>query len=159
MKNLLRLLEDDCSLNTEQLAALAGMTEEETKAALEDYKKQGILLGYEPIINWDLYDEEYITALIEVTVIPQRGDGYDRIAQRIYQYEEVESLYLMSGSFDLCVIISGHSLKQVALFVSQKLSTIEGVSGTATHFILKKYKEKRMIFKPQEDYKERFVLD
>src|SRR5699024_9162000 len=102
---------------------------------------------------------ESVTALIEVKVTPQRGDGFDRIAQRIYQYDEVESLFLMSGSFDFTVIISGRTLQEVARFVGEKLAPMEGVTGTATHFILKKYKEKHLIFPVQEEQEERFVLE
>ncbi|MCQ2554019.1 MAG: Lrp/AsnC family transcriptional regulator, partial [Clostridia bacterium] len=111
------------------------------------------------IIDWDKTENENVTALIEVKVTPQRGDGFDRIAERIYQYDEVESVYLMSGAFDITVIISGRSLKEVALFVSEKLSVIDGVTGTATHFILKKYKEKHLIFANKPVQEERFVFE
>ncbi len=100
-----------------------------------------------------------MTALIEVMVTPQRGEGFDSIAQRIYQYDEVESVYLMSGAFDLTVIISGRTLREVAQFVGEKLAPIEDVTGTATHFILRKYKEKHLIFPVQEVQEERFVLE
>ncbi len=159
MKHLLELLENDATLTTPQLAALAGMTEEETKAAIAQYEKDRIILGYKAIIDWDRTQREAVTALIEVKVTPQRGNGFDRVAQRIYQYDEVESVYLMSGAFDLTVIISGRTLKEVATFVSQKLSTLEDVTATATHFILKKYKEKHLIFPIQDAQEERFVLE
>ena len=159
MKKLLQLLEEDCTMSTAQLAALADMTEEETAAAIKKYKENGILLGNKAIINWDNSEFEYVTALIEVSVSPQKSDGFDRIAERIYQYDEVESVYLMSGGFDFTVIISGRSLKEVALFVARKLSTIEGVNGTATHFILKKYKEKHLVFEKQDQQQERFAFD
>ena len=110
-------------------------------------------------MDWDRTHRESVTALIEVKVTPQRGDGFDRIAQRIYQYDEVESLFLMSGSFDFTVIISGRTLQEVARFVGEKLAPMEGVTGTATHFILKKYKEKHLIFPVQEEQEERFVLE
>ena len=110
-------------------------------------------------MDWDRTDRETVTALIEVSVTPQRGEGFDRVAERIYQYDEVESVYLMSGSFDLTVIISGRTLKEVALFVGEKLAPLEDVTGTATHFILKKYKEKHLIFEKQEVQEERFVFD
>ena len=101
---------------------------------------------------------ETVEALIEVQITPQRDKGFDRIAERIYQYEEVESCYLMSGGYDLTVIITGRTLREVALFVSQKLSTIEGVRSTATHFILKKYKQQNVIFAPKEEQKERLIF-
>lgn len=159
MKKLLQLLEENCAYTTEQLADLANMKEEDVKAALADFKKQGVLLGNQAVINWDRTDFDCITALIEVSITPQMNDGYDRIAKRIYQYDEVESIYLMSGAYDFCVIITGRSLKEVALFVSRKLSTIEGVTKTATHFILKKYKEKHVVFEKDGNQEERFVLD
>ena len=159
MKKLLQLLEDDCTLTHAQLASMTGMTEAEVTAAVKEYEKNNVILGYQALVDWDRTDRESVTALIEVSVTPQRGEGFDRVAERIYQYDEVESVYLMSGSFDLTVIISGRSLKEVALFVGQKLAPLEDVTGTATHFILKKYKEKHLIFKKPEVQEERFVLD
>lgn len=159
MKKLLQLLEDDCTMSHAQLAALTGMTEAEVSAAVAEYEKNRLILGYKAIVDWDRTDRETVTALIEVSVTPQRGEGFDRVAERIYQYDEVESVYLMSGSFDLTVIISGRTLKEVALFVGEKLAPLEDVTGTATHFILKKYKEKHLIFEKQELQEERFVFD
>ncbi len=159
MKKLLQLLEDDCTLSHGQLASMTGMTEAEVAAAIAEYEKNRLILGYKAIVDWDRTDRETVTALIEVSVTPQRGEGFDRVAERIYQYDEVESVYLMSGSFDLTVIISGRTLKEVALFVGEKLAPLEDVTGTATHFILKKYKEKHLVFEKQEVQEERFVLD
>ena len=159
MKKLLQLLEDDCTLTRAQLASMTGMTEAEVAAAIAEYEKDHVILGYKAIVDWDRTERESVTALIEVNVTPQRGEGFDRIAERIYQYDEVESVYLMSGSFDLTVIISGRTLKEVAHFVGEKLAPLEDVTGTATHFILKKYKEKHLIFEKQEVQEERFVFD
>ena len=160
MKDLLQLLEDDCTLTHAQLAAMTGMTEDEVAGAVAQYEKDRVILGYKTIIDWDRTHREAVTALIEVSVTPQRGEGFDRIAQRIYQYDEVESVYLMSGgSHDLTVIISGRTLKEIAHFVGEKLAPIEGVTGTATHLILKKYKEKHLIFPVQEVQEERFVFE
>lgn len=159
MKKLLQLLENDCTLTHAQLASMSGLTEAEVAAAIRKYEEDRIILGYKAIVDWDRTDRESVTALIEVNVTPQRGEGFDRVAQRIYQYDEVESVYLMSGSFDLTVIISGRSLKEVALFVGEKLAPLEDVTGTATHFILKKYKEKHLIFQKQEVQEERFVFE
>ena len=150
MAKLLQLLEQDCTLTPEQLASMTDMTVEEVKAAIKRYEEDKVILGYQAIVDWDRTQREAVTALIEVKVTPQRGDGFDRVAERIYQYDEVESVYLMSGSFDLTVIISGRTLREVAEFVGQRLATIEDVTGTATHFILKKYKEKHLIFQKQE---------
>ena len=159
MKKLLQLLEDDCTLSHAQLASMTGMSEAEVSHAIAEYEKNKLILGYKAIVDWDRTDRESVTALIEVSVTPQRGEGFDRVAERIYQYDEVESVYLMSGSFDLTVIISGRTLKEVALFVGEKLAPLEDVTGTATHFILKKYKEKHLIFEKQETQEERFVFD
>ena len=151
MKKLLQLLEDDCTLNHAQLASMTGMTEAEVAAAIAKYEADHVILGYKAIVDWDRTERESVTALIEVNVTPQRGEGFDRVAERIYQYDEVESVYLMSGSFDLTVIISGRTLREVAEFVGQRLATLEDVTGTATHFILKKYKEKHLIFETREE--------
>lgn len=159
MKTLLQLLEDDCTLTHAQLASMADMPEAEVAAAIAKYEESKIILGYKAIVDWDRTDRESVTALIEVKVTPQRGEGFDRVAKRIYQYDEVESVYLMSGAFDLTVIISGRSLKEVAHFVGEKLAPLEDVTGTATHFILKKYKEKHLIFSEQEVQAERFVFE
>ena len=146
MTKLLQLLEGDCTLTQEQLASMADLSTEEVAAAVRAYEAEKVILGYKAIVDWDRTQREAVTALIEVKVTPQRGEGFDRVAERIYQYDEVESVYLMSGSFDLTVIISGRTLKEVAQFVSGRLATLEDVTGTATHFILKKYKEKHLVF-------------
>ncbi len=155
---LLRLLEDDSTLTHAQLAAMTGSTEAEVAAAIAQYEKDRIILGYKTIVDWDRTHREAVTALIEVKVTPQRGDGFDRIAKRIYQYDEVEAVYLMSGSFDLTVIISGRTLKEVALFVGEKLAPLDDVTGTATHFILKKYKEKHLVFRPQDPEEREYIF-
>ena len=158
MENLLRLLEGDCTLSKKQLAAMVGTSTERVEEIIRDYEKNNVILGYKAVIDWDATDRQDVTALIEVKVEPQRDDGFDRVAERIYQYEEVESCYLMSGDFDMTVIISGRSLQEVARFVSQKLSTIDEVKSTATHFILNKYKESHLIFTKQEKQEEGFVF-
>ena len=158
MDKLLELLEQDCSMTTEQLATIAGMSEADVKAAIHKYEEERVILGYKAMINWEKTSVEAVEALIEVKITPQRDKGFDRIAQRIYQYEEVESCYLMSGGYDLTVILTGRTLREVALFVSQKLSTIEGVTSTATHFILKKYKQSNVVFIPKEEQKERLIF-
>ncbi len=157
-KKLLQLLENDCTLTHAQLASLAGITEEEAAAEIKRAEEDKVILGYKGIVDWDRTDRESVTALIEVKVTPQRGEGFDRVAERIYQYDEVESVYLMSGAFDLCVIISGRSLKEVAQFVGERLSPLEDVTGTATHFILKKYKEKHLIFEKREEQEKEFIF-
>lgn len=155
---LLQLLEQDCTLTPEQLASMADMSVEDVKAEIKRYEDEKIILGYKAIVDWDRTDRESVTALIEVKVTPQRGEGFDRVAERIYQYDEVESVYLMSGAFDLTVIISGRTLKEVAQFVGERLSTLEDVTGTATHFILHKYKEKHLIFEKQEKQEREWIF-
>ena len=155
---LLQLLENDCTLTPEQLASMTGMTVEEVKSAIKKYEEDKVILGYQAIVDWDRTQREAVTALIEVKVTPQRGEGFDRVAERIYQYDEVESVYLMSGAFDLTVIISGRSLKEVAQFVGNRLSTLENVTGTATHFILHKYKEKHLVFEKQEQQEREWIF-
>ena len=157
---LLQLLEKDCTLNREQLAAMTGLTVAQVEEQIREFEQARVVLGYRAVVDWDRTEREAVTALIEVSVTPQRGEGFDRVAQRIYQYDEVESLYLMSGgAYDMIVTISGRTLKEVARFVGEKLAPIEGVTGTATHFILKKYKEKHLIFPVQEVQEERFVFE
>ena len=158
MEKLLELLEQDCTMSVEQMASAAGISAAEAKAAIEKYEDERTILGYQAIIDWDRIRKGNVTALIEVKVTPQSISGFDRIAERIYQYDEVESMYLMSGAYDLTVIISGRTLQEVARFVSERLSTIEGVTGTATHFILKKYKEKHLVFRPQEPEEREFIF-
>lgn len=158
MEKLLELLEQDCSMSLEQLAAAAGISQEETAQTIKNYERERIVLGYKAIIDWDRVRKETVTALIEVNVTPQSEDGFDRVAERIYQYDEVESMYLMSGSFDLTVIISGRTLREVAQFVSERLAPIPGVTGTATHFILKKYKEKHLVFRPQDPEEREYIF-
>ena len=158
MEKLLELLEQDCTMPVAALAAAAGVPEAEAKAAIQTYEEDRTILGYQAIIDWDRVRKETVTALIEVNVTPQSIDGFDRIAERIYQYDEVESVYLMSGAFDLTVIISGRTLKEVAQFVGERLSTLEDVTGTATHFILHKYKEKHLIFEKQEQQEKEWIF-
>lgn len=155
---ILKLLENDCRNTPAQIAAMLGASEAAVAAAIAELEADKTILGYKAMVDWDKTGEEIVTALIEVKVTPQRGDGFDRIAERIYQFEEVESMYLMSGAYDFTVIISGRTLKEVANFVSARLSTIDGVIGTATHFILRKYKEKHTIFENIPVQEERMIF-
>ena len=158
MDELLTLLEKDCRQTPQQLATMLGRTEQEITDEIARFEKEHIILGYPALVDWTKTDDEMVTALIEVRIAPQRGDGFDRIAERIYQYEEVESLYLMSGAYDLAVTITGKSLREVAEFVHARLAIIEGVTGTATHFILKKYKEKNHVFEKLPEQEERMLF-
>lgn len=158
MEQLLRLIEADCTLTHKQLAAMTGTSEEKVDEEVKRLEADGTIVGYKAVVDWDKTDREAVTALIEVKVEPQLGDGFDRVAERIYQYEEVESCFLMSGDFDMTVIISGRTLREVANFVTQKLSTIDAVQSTATHFILKKYKENHLIFNKEKEKEEGFCF-
>ncbi len=158
MEKLLELLERDCTQTPEQLSAQSGLALEEVRREQKRLEDEGVILGYKAIVDWDRASREAVTALIEVKVTPQSIDGFDRIAERIYQYDEVESMYLMSGSFDLTVIISGRTLREVAQFVGERLAPLEGVTGTATHFILKKYKEKHLVFRPEKPQEREFIF-
>lgn len=138
---ILRLLQNNSKMSTKDIAVLLGMDESVVIHTIADMEQEQIICGYNTVINWDKTDDERVTALIEVKVAPQRGEGFDRVAERIYNYEEVTSLYLMSGGFDMTVFIEGKTMKEVAQFVARKLAPMEGVLSTSTHFVLKKYKE------------------
>ena len=141
-KDILKLIDKNSKMSVHDIAAMLNATEDEIQAEICAMEADQVICGYTTLINWDkVNDEEAVTALIEVKVTPQRGDGFDRIAERIYKFEEVEAVYLMSGAYDLTVIIHGRSMREVATFVSGRLATMESVMSTATHFILKKYKE------------------
>lgn len=141
MKHFLKLLEKDAHLTPAELALMCEKEEGDIKALIDEYEKRGVILGYTTIIDWDKTDSEYVNALIELKVTPRVGSGYDEIAERIYSYPEVESVYLMSGGYDLTVMLRGKTMREVAIFVASKLATIEAVTSTATHFVLRRYKE------------------
>ena len=150
MDNFLKTIEDNANLTQKELAVMFNKDEGDIKKMIEAYEKDGIILGYKTIIDWDKTDREYVTAMIEVKITPQRDRGFDRIAEKIYNYPEVQSLYLMSGGYDLCVIIEGKTMKEVAFFVAQKLAPIEAVISTASQFDLRKYKDKGVIYGAEE---------
>ena len=146
MDKLLKILEDNANLTPEQLAVMCDKEVGDIKKFIEQNEKDGVILGYKTMIDWDKTDREYVTALIEVKITPQRDRGFDRVAEMIYNYPEVQSLYLMSGAYDLCVLIEGKTMREVAYFVAQKLATIDDVISTATHFVLRKYKDKGVTY-------------
>lgn len=146
MEEILEILEKNSRYTAEQIAVMTGKSLAEVEAAIAAYEKENVIVGYTALVNWEKTDKENVTALIEVRVTPQRGEGFDKVAERIYNYREVKACYLMSGSFDLCVVIEGKTMKEVALFVAEKLAPLESVLSTATHFVLKKYKDKGTIF-------------
>ena len=140
-ENILAIIEKNSRIDLKDLAALLGESEAAVANEIADMEKENIICGYHTMINWDNTGNEKVIALIEVKVTPQRGMGFDKIAERIYQYSEVNSVYLMSGAFDFTVIIEGKTMREVAQFVSEKLSPMDSVLSTATHFVLKKYKD------------------
>ena len=144
-EQILTFLERNSRIDLKELAILLGSDETVIANEIQKMEKEGIICGYHTLIDWDKTSSEKVTALIEVRVTPQRGQGFDSIAERIYNYPEVQSVYLISGGYDLLVILEGKTLKEVSGFVSDKLSTLESVLNTATHFILKKYKDDGII--------------
>jgi len=151
MEDILRILEKETNkVSRARMALMLGMSEEEINAQIEKLEKENVIVGYKTLINWDKTDREVVTALIELKVTPQRGEGFDKIADRILKYPQVKSLYLMSGTYDLAVTIEGKSMRDVALFVAQKLAPMEEILSTATHFVLKKYKEEGIVFVEDE---------
>ena len=140
-EKILAIIEKNSRIDLKDLAALLGESEAAVANEIADMEKENIICGYHTMINWDNTGNEKVIALIEVKVTPQRGMGFDKIAERINQYSEVNSVYLMSGAFDFTVIIEGKTMREVAQFVSEKLSPMDSVLSTATHFVLKKYKD------------------
>ena len=150
MKELLELLEKNSKTTTAELAAILGQSEYQVEQDIKRLEKDKIILSYPTIINWEKFGSEVVTAIITINLTPQREVGFDAIAERIYRYDEVKTVYLMSGSFDLLVIIEGKSLKEVANFVATRLSTIEGVTQTRSHFMLKSYKKDGVVLDDEE---------
>lgn len=151
MKEILELLENDSRLSPRQIAAMLDMEEGEVARIIKEMEDKKIILGYFTLINWDKVGEEKVSAIIEVKITPQREVGFDAVAERIYRFPEVRSVRLMSGAYDLVVMIEGHTLKDVAHFVSHKLASIEHVLSTATHFVLKTYKHHGTIVEDGEE--------
>jgi len=158
-EELLAVIEKNSRIDLKELAVILGVEEIDVVNELAALESEGIICGYHTMINWEKTSIEKVTALIEVRVTPQRGQGFDSMAERIYKYPEVEAVYLLSGGYDLLIIMEGKTIKDIASFVSDKLSTLDNVLSTATHFILKKYKEHGTIFKKEKgDERERITL-
>lgn len=157
--NILAVLEDNHRVSAESIAMQLNMTEEEVNKKIKKLEKEKIIISYPTLIDWNkISGKETVTAMIDVKVTPQRGVGFDEIAERIYRYPEVDSLYLMSGTYDLSVTIEGKTLQEIATFVSNKLATIEGVISTTTHFMLKRYKHDGVIIEGNDDEDRRMVV-
>lgn len=152
-EKILAIIEKNSRIDLADLAALLGESEAAVANEIADMEKENIICGYHTMINWDKTSDEKVTALIEVKVTPQRGMGFEKLAERIYQYSEVNSMYLMSGAYDFTVILEGKTMREVARFVSEKLATMNYVLSTATHFILKKYKDHGTVMceKPEDE--------
>ena len=158
MDTILKLLETNSKLSPEQLAVMCDMTLEDVTAKIKEYEDKGVILGYKTLVDWDKTDREYVSAMIELKVAPQKDLGFDRIADRICMHTEVQSVHLMSGGYDLLVVIEGKTMREVSNFVFNRLATMDGVVSTATHFILRKYKDKGVVYKSDEEDKRGNIL-
>lgn len=152
MEQVLELLQENAKLSSAQLAAMLGEKEEDVARAVAAYEKDGAIKGYQALVNWERTDIHRATALIELRVSPQKDTGFDEIAGRVMNFPEVESVYLMSGGYDLAVTVTGKTMSDIAMFVAKRLAPIEGVLSTATHFVLTKYKDGGVVF--NSDYEE-----
>ncbi|MFO7153811.1 MAG: Lrp/AsnC family transcriptional regulator [Caldicoprobacter oshimai] len=158
VNEILEILNEDSRRTPEEIAVMLGTDVETVKQKIAELEKNKVIVKYNTIVNWDKTDREYVTALIEVKVTPQRDQGFDAIVERIYKFPEVKSVYLMSGDYDLAVMIEGRTMKEVAFFVAEKLSVLDSVLSTATHFVLKKYKVDGVILEDEEkDYRQVIV--
>lgn len=155
MYRLLKLLSENDRLTTDELAAMLAVSPEEVAWEIAEYEKAGVIKGYNALINWEKADCNRATALIELKVSPKKETGFDEIAHRIMEFEEVESVYLMSGGYDLAVTVNAKSMQDIAMFVVRRLSPLDGVLSTATHFVLTRYKDGGVIFDDGEKNDER----
>ena len=151
MDPLLKLLHENAALKPAQLSKMLNLTEADVAAKIKAYEDDKVILGYRAVLNEEKTGDEIVRAVIEVKITPERGGGFDRLAERIAKYSEVHSCYLMSGGYDLLVIIEGRNLREVATFVSEKLATVQGVISTATHFMLKTYKEQGVLMSGEQN--------
>ena len=154
-KEILKVLEQDARIDLKDLAIMVNLPVEQVKKEIEQMEKDNIICGYHALVNYDNTDDEIVSALIEVKVTPQRGLGFDKIAERIYNFPEVSAVYLMSGAFDFTVILEAKTMKEISKFVFEKLATLDYVQSTATHFILRKYKDyKTVLVEEKKDLRE-----
>jgi DNA-binding Lrp family transcriptional regulator len=158
LKEILKILESDGRTTTKQVAAMTGMSSAGVARLIKQAQENRVILKYKAVVNWDKVEDEQVWALIDVKVTPQKDVGFDSIAERIYRFPQARSVYLASGEYDLAVLVVGKSEHEIADFVSQKLATIEGVQGTATHFILKRYKEDGEILAEVEEVKRQQMM-
>ena len=142
MELLLKLLEENARLSLEQLATMLNISEQEVAEKMDSLAKKGVILGYQAVIDWEKTSKDYVTSIIELTVSPQKGHGFDDVAQTVAEFPEVDSVYLMSGGYDLAIIMHGRTFKDIAMFVAKRLAPLESVLSTGTHFVLQKYKDR-----------------
>ena len=150
MDKLLKLLDTNARLTNAQLAVMMNTTEADIQNQIAELEQKGVIRSYKALIDWDKTDREYVTAIIELRVTPKRDLGFEAIAEKVMRFEEVECVYLMSGGYDLSVIVNGRTFKDVAMFVAKRLSTLDSVISTATHFVLRRYKDKGVLFLGEE---------
>lgn len=150
MEDVLRILEQDSTRSNKNIARMLGISEAEVAEQISELEKKNVIVGYKTLINWDKTDREVVDAFIELKITPQRGEGFDKVAERIYKYPQVKTVYLMSGTHDLAVMIEGRTMKEVALFVAEKLAPMDSVISTSTSFVLKKYKQEGIVFEDNE---------
>ncbi|HOV43523.1 MAG TPA: Lrp/AsnC family transcriptional regulator [Syntrophothermus lipocalidus] len=150
-RKILKLYEKDATASHQRIATMLGVSEEEVSETVARLKKEKIILGYNAVINWDKWGDNGVTAMIDVKVTPERGVGFDSIAERISRFPEVRCVYLMSGTYDLSVVVHGENLKDIAMFISDKLAPLDGVQSTVTHFVLKRYKQDDFLLSDEEE--------
>lgn len=155
---ILEILEKNSRVSIEDMAAMLGMNTEEIAAAMDEMIKDQIICGYTTLVNWDKTDRQFVTAMIEVKVTPQRDQGFEKIAERISKFDEVKAVYLMAGSYDLLIMMDGKNIRDISYFVSNKLSPLDSVLSTATHFVLKKYKDHGVILEKKAEDDERMIV-
>ena len=159
MNKLLQLLSTNSTFSTAELSAMLGEPEDYIKAQIKEYEMQGVIKGYQAVVDWEDIDDSYVEAMIELKVSPKRETGFDEMAQMCMAFDEVESVYLIAGVYDFLLIVKGESMQDIAMFVAKKLSTIDGVISTGTHFILRRYKDRGMnLFEPDKQADERSLI-
>lgn len=159
MDKLIELLNENSQFTVSELSAMLNRSEEDIKHQIEEYEKQGIIKGYKALINWDRLADSCVSAIIELKVVPKKETGFDEIAKSVMHFDEVESVYLMAGGYDLLVMVKGKNIQEISMFVSRRLSTLDSVVSTATHFVLSRYKDGGVtLFNDEEEDKRSMIL-
>lgn len=157
-RRLLKLIEQDCRLNPQELSIQTGLTAEYITNRIQEWEEEKVIVQYRPLINWDRTGDESVSALIDVKVLPHRGFGFDKIAKRLQKFPEIKALYLMSGGYDLSLLIEGKTMQEVALFVAEKLAPLEHIQSTTTHFVLRRYKQDGVELTAGEETPQRLMI-